>query len=95
MEAGERRAARWPRLAAGGEARVAALVAVFDPYRKTLEAHLKEEDRVCVPLMFAYFEPKYVGKKVGEIMQTMDKTLGQLVDEARQGSQKEFRAVIA
>lgn len=75
-------------LAAGGD--VAALVAVFDPFRKTMEAHLKEEEEICVPLMFAYFEPKYVGKKVAEIMQTMDKTLmGSFVHH--QGSQKEFQ----
>ena len=73
-------------LAAGGD--VAALVTVFDPYRKTMEAHLKEEEEICVPLMFAYFEPGYVGKKVQEIMKTMDKTLmGSFVHH--QGSQKE------
>ena len=47
-------------LAAGGD--VAALVAVFDPFRKTMEAHLKEEEEICVPLMFAYFD-QYVGKR--------------------------------
>ena len=75
-------------LAAGGD--VAALVAVFDPYRKTMEAHLKEEEEICVPLMFAYFEPKYVGKKAEEIMKTLDKTLmGSFVHH--QGSKKEFQ----
>jgi hypothetical protein len=63
---------------------------VFDPYRKTMEAHLKEEEEICVPLMFAYFEPKYVGKKAEEIMKTLDKTLmGSFVHH--QGSKKEFQ----
>lgn len=75
-------------LAAGGD--VAALVAVFEPYRKTMEAHLKEEEEICVPLMRAYFEPKYVGKKVEDIMKTMDKTLmGSFVHH--QGGKKEFQ----
>ena len=59
-------------LAAGGD--VAALVTVFDPYRKTMEAHLKEEEENWWPLMFAYFEPGYVGNKVQEFMKSMGKT---------------------
>jgi hemerythrin-like domain-containing protein len=77
------------KLAAGGD--VSALVAVFEPYRKTMEAHLKEEEEIVVPLMRAYFEPEFVGKKVEDIMKTMDKTLmGSFVHH--QGSKKEFQA---
>ena len=75
-------------LAAAGDA--TAVVAAFEPYRKTMEAHLKEEEEICVPLMRAYFEPKYVADKTQKVMKKMDKTLlGSFVHH--QGSKKEFQ----
>ena len=69
---------------------VAACVAVFATYREAMEAHLKEEEELCVPLIRAYFEPKYVGTKVEEIMKTMDPVLmGSFVHHA--GSKKDFQ----
>ena len=79
-------------LAAGGD--TAAVVAAYESYRKTMEAHLKEEEEICVPLMRAYFEPKYVAEKVQVIMQAMDKTvMGSFVHH--QGSKKEFQVFAA
>lgn len=55
-----------------GGGSLTAVTSVFETYHATMKAHLKEEEELCVPLIRAFFDPKYVGAKVQEIMQAMD-----------------------
>ena len=69
---------------------LAQVLVAFDEYEPGMKKHLTEEENICVPLMRAYFEPKYIADKVSDVMKEMDKVLmGSFVHH--QGSKAEFQ----
>lgn len=79
-------------LKAGGY--VTAVRTAHADYKAVMEAHLKEEEAICVPLMRAYLEPGNVGKKVAVIMKALDPmVMGMFVHH--QGSKAGFKKFMA
>ena len=79
-------------LKAGGN--VKDVLKAFDNYEPEMKTHFTEEETIYVPLMRAYFAPKYVSDKTAAIMKKLDKTLiGSFVHH--QGSKADFKKFMA
>lgn len=79
-------------LKAGGD--VKEVLKAFDNYEPEMKTHFTEEETIYVPLMRAYFAPKYVSDKTSAIMKKLDKTLmGSFVHH--QGSKADFKKFMA
>jgi hemerythrin-like domain-containing protein len=79
-------------LNAGGN--VKEVLKAFDNYEPEMKTHFTEEETIYVPLMRAYFAPKYVSDKTSAIMKKLDKTLmGSFVHH--QGSKADFKKFMA
>jgi hypothetical protein len=71
-------------LKAGGY--VTAVRTVYEHYKACTQAHYKDEEAICLPLMREFFEPDKVGKKVADVMTDFDLlVLGMFVHGSKAG----------